>query len=111
MKPFYVRGTERAIGVAKINYDGDLFFTGSADGLVNLWQLKDGERIGTYKTAGAVKTLDVTDNSELMVTGTLEGSCDIFEVLTGKKIGTIKASGKKAKYLEFSYGDEFLLIV
>ena len=31
-----------------------------------------GERLGTYCAGGAVKTLDITDNSEYLVSGSLE---------------------------------------
>jgi translation initiation factor 3 subunit I len=83
MKPFHVRGTERAVQVVKINFDGDLFFTGSQDGLISCWLLESGERylliildkhlrLGNFKTNTAVKTLDITDNSKYLVCGSLE---------------------------------------
>lgn len=72
MKPFHVRGTERAILSLKINFDGDLFFTGGQDGTINCWTTEIGERLGSYKASGAVKTLDITDNSEYLVSGSLE---------------------------------------
>jgi translation initiation factor 3 subunit I len=79
MRPFHVRGTDRAIMTLKINYDGDLFFTASQDGGINCWLTENGERLdycehrlGNYKASGAVKTLDLTDNSEILVSGSLE---------------------------------------
>ena len=80
MRPFHVRGTDRAVLVVKTNYDGDLFFQGSQDGFINCWVTETGERLGNYKTSGAVKTLDVTHNSEYLVSASLEGSLDIFKV-------------------------------
>ena len=44
MRPFHVRGTDRAIMTIKINYDGDLFFTASQDGGINCWLTENGER-------------------------------------------------------------------
>jgi translation initiation factor 3 subunit I len=101
MRPFHVRGTERAVLVVKLNYDGDLFFQGSQDGC---------ERLGSYKTSAAIKTLDITDDSKILVTGSLEGSVDFFEV-TGALIGSLKAPGRKAKHVELSFGDKMLIIV
>ena len=80
MRPFHVRGTERAVLVVKLNYDGDLFFQGSQDGCVNCWLTETGERLGNYKTSAAIKTLDITDDSKILITGSLEGSVDVFEV-------------------------------
>jgi len=72
MRPFHVRGTERAVLSVRINYDGDLFFTGGQDGGINCWVSETGERLGTYRAGGAVKTLDITDNTEHLVSGSLE---------------------------------------
>ena len=49
-----------ALNVVKFNYEGDLFFTGSNDKLICLWDSFTLEKIGDYKTKGAVKCLDVT---------------------------------------------------
>ncbi|CAD8056031.1 unnamed protein product [Paramecium sonneborni] len=111
MRPFHVRGTDRAIMTIKINYDGDLFFTASQDGGINCWLTENGERLGNYKASGAVKTLDLTDNSELLVSGSLEGSVDFFQINGGKSLGKLVADMRKAKWVEFSYGDEYLIIV
>jgi hypothetical protein len=37
MKPFVLKGHERPVNVVKFNYDGDLFFSGSAESKINLW--------------------------------------------------------------------------
>ncbi|KAM3133191.1 hypothetical protein pb186bvf_014767 [Paramecium bursaria] len=110
MRPFHVRGTERAVQCIKINYDGDLFFTGSQDGVINCWILETGERLGNYKTSGAVKTLDLTDNSEYLISGSLEGTVDLFQVNGGVNIGNIKADERKARWVELSIGDQLLLV-
>lgn len=60
MKNFDLRGHTRPINIVKFNFDGDLLFSGSNDGLANLWDSYSGERIGSYEASAAIKTLDVT---------------------------------------------------
>ena len=110
MKPLLLRGHEKPINVVKFNFDGDLFFTGSSDRRVNLWSSFTGERIGSYYCSSAVKSLDVTDDSKYMVSASLNGTIEFWEVETGKLIGALKRQAK-AKYIEFSLGDQFMVVV
>lgn len=61
--------------------------------------------MGNYKTSGAVKTLDITDNSEYLISGSLEGTVDLFQVNGGVTIGNVKADERKARWVELSIGD------
>lgn len=108
MKPLILRGHEKPINVVKFNFDGDLFFTGSSDKKINLWQAYTGERLGSYVCSSAIKSLDVNDDSTLMVSASLNGTLEFWDVLTGKLVGAIKKN-TKSKYVEFSMGDEFLV--
>lgn len=110
MKPFQLRGHEKPINVVKFNFDGDLFFTGSSDKKINLWAAFSGERLGSYHGSAAIKSVDVNDDSSLMVSASLDGTLEFWEVLSGKLIGSIKKN-TKAKYVEFSMGDEFLVVI
>jgi translation initiation factor 3 subunit I len=111
MRPFHVRGTDRAVLVVKTNYDGDLFFQGSQDSYINCWVTETGERLGNYKTSGAVKSLAITVDSSYLVSASLEGSLDIFRVQGGVPVGRIRTTRRKARHIEFSFGDEYILIV
>lgn len=77
MKPFVLKGHERPINVVKFNYDGDLFFSGSAEAKINLWEAYTGERIGSYKTRSAVKSLDVDINTEYLVCCGFDGTLEV----------------------------------
>jgi translation initiation factor 3 subunit I len=110
MKPILLRGHEKPISIVKFNFDGDLLFTGAAEKKVNLWYALSGERIGSYDTKGAVKTLDVTNDSSYMVVGTLVGSIEFFKVDGGQLLGAINLEAK-IKTVQFSYGDKKLLVV
>lgn len=110
MKPISLRGHEKPINVVKLNFDGDLLFTGSADKKVNLWDAFSGERIGSYHCKAAVRTLDITDDSEWLVVGTLLGTTEFFKINGGKHLGLIEL-GAQVKTTEFSYGDRELLVV
>lgn len=110
MKPLLLRGHEKPINVVKFNFDGDLFFTGSSDRRVNLWSAFSGERLGSYFCSSAVKSLDVTDDSKYVVTSSLNGTLEFWEVETGKLIGALKKYAK-SKYVEFSLGDKYIIVV
>jgi len=110
MKPIELRGHERPINCIKINFDGDLFFSGGADSKVNLWSSYTGERIGSYTIKSAVKSLDVTKDSDLLIVGSLQGTIEFFKVQNAFYHG-ILSSKSKVKYLELSYGDDKLVVV
>ena len=78
MKPFVLKGHERPVNIIKFNYDGDLFFSGSAESKINLWESFTGERIGSYKTKSAVKSLDVDINSQHLVCCGFDGTLEVF---------------------------------
>jgi translation initiation factor 3 subunit I len=48
MRPLVLKGHERPVTIVRFNYDGDLFFSGSAENKINLWEAYTGERIGSY---------------------------------------------------------------
>jgi len=110
MKPLLLRGHEKPINVVKFNLDGDLFFTGSSDRRVNLWAAYTGERLGSYYCSSAVKSLDVTDDSKYVVSASMTGTIEFWEVETGKLVGALKKNAK-SKYIEFSLGDQYLVVV
>ncbi len=110
MKPILLRGHEKPISIVKFNFDGDLLFTGAAEKKVNLWYSLSGERIGSYETKGAVKTLDVTNDSNYLVIGTLVGTIEFFKVDGGVFLGSLSLEAK-IKTVQFSYGDKKLLVV
>ena len=110
MKPISLRGHEKPISVVKLNFDGDLLFTGSTDKRVNVWDAYTGERIGSYHAKAAIRTLDITDDSEWLVLGTLLGTTEFFKINGGKHLGLIEIEAQ-IKTIEFSYGDKEILVV
>ena len=110
MKPITLRGHEKPINVVKLNFDGDFLFTGSGDKKVNLWDAYNGERIGSFHSKAAIRVLDVTDDSEWLVVGTLLGTTEFFKINGGQHCGLIEIPAR-LKTVEFSYGDQQLLVV
>ena len=82
MKPFVLKGHERPVNIIRFNYDGDLFFSGSAESKINLWESFTGERIGSYKTKSAVKSLDVDINSKYLVCCGFDGTLEVIFILS-----------------------------
>eukprot|EP01054_Gregarina_sp_Poly1_P003659 Gregarina_sp_Poly_1__3658@NODE_2079_length_2722_cov_114_650471_g1341_i0_p1_GENE_NODE_2079_length_2722_cov_114_650471_g1341_i0NODE_2079_length_2722_cov_114_650471_g1341_i0_p1_ORF_typecomplete_len370_score45_45ANAPC4_WD40/PF12894_7/5_8e07ANAPC4_WD40/PF12894_7/0_17ANAPC4_WD40/PF12894_7/7_1e05ANAPC4_WD40/PF12894_7/1_9e05ANAPC4_WD40/PF12894_7/0_00094WD40/PF00400_32/1_6e05WD40/PF00400_32/31WD40/PF00400_32/28WD40/PF00400_32/39WD40/PF00400_32/0_00037Ge1_WD40/PF16529_5/0_055Ge1_WD40/PF16529_5/1_2Ge1_WD40 len=48
LKALSLRAAERPVTCVRYNKDGDLLFTAGQDGLVAVWSVKTGERLGTY---------------------------------------------------------------
>ncbi len=105
MKPIELRGHTRPVKAVKINFDGDLFFSGGADSIVNVWSTYTGERIGSIETSAAVKTIDITNDSSILIVASMKGEIEFFNVDGGEKIGSFDR-GYKIVSLELSYGDK-----
>jgi WD40 repeat protein len=65
------------------NFDGDLLFTCSDDGTVDMYNTYECTRIGVFKVKEAVKSIDVTKDSKyLLAAATTFGFC-IFNATNG----------------------------
>jgi translation initiation factor 3 subunit I len=111
MKPILLRGHERPINAVKINYDGDLIFTGSADAKINIWKSQNGERLGQVKCSAAVRSLDVTEDSAFFYAGLMTGIVEVFKLQGGEHIGKIEKKSFKIEHIELSMGSKFLSVV
>lgn len=80
MKPILLRGHERPINTVKINYDGDLIFTGSSDSKINIWSSQNGERLGSVKCSAAVRSLDVSEDSNFFYAGLMTGIIEVYKL-------------------------------
>lgn len=98
MRPIRLQGHTKPLKEVKFNYDGDLLFTGSAENTINVWESYTGERLGSYSTKTAIKTLDVDDNSEYLICGGLDGKFQIFKVEGGEEVLMV-AFPLKLKYV------------
>lgn len=94
----------------KLNFDGDLLFTGSSDKKINVWDAISGERLGNFICKGANRGLDVTNDSKYCITGSLDGVIEVFKVEDGTLCGQMRRTAK-CKYLEISYGDKYLMVL
>jgi translation initiation factor 3 subunit I len=77
MRPLILKGHERPVTIVRFNYDGDLFFSGSAENKINLWEAYTGERLGSYDTKASVRSLDVDINSQYLVACSNDGSLEV----------------------------------
>ena len=62
-KVYKIQAHEKPVNVVKINFDGDLFFSGSSDKKVNVIDAHSGELLGDFMCKGATKTIDITKDS------------------------------------------------
>jgi translation initiation factor 3 subunit I len=98
--------------MVKYNKDGDMFFTCSNDYLIIAWDTVNAEKRSVYKGTSACKSLVVSKDTQYVLGSFgLEG-VTIFEAPTGEKVLDFKSNaGYKHQYLEFSYGDDELLVL
>lgn len=81
MRPIILKGHERPVTIVRFNYDGDLFFSGSAETKINLWEAFTGERLGSYETRASVRSLDVDINSQYLIACSNDGSLEVGQPL------------------------------
>ena len=110
MRPKLLRGHEKPITIVKFNFDGDLLFTGASEKRINLWYAMSGERLGSFETKSAVRTLDVTNDSQFMISGCTGGDLEIFRVDGGQLLGGFKIDAR-IYTVQLAYGDKKLLVV
>ena len=77
MQPYVLKGHDRPVTIVRFNYDGDIFFSGSAESKINLWDSYTGERIGSYNTRAAIKSLDVDINSKYLISCSFDGTLEV----------------------------------
>ena len=109
MRPIVISSHTRPISIVRFNRDGDLFFVGSLDGYVSVFWTEPVDRLGTYQSEGAVKSLSVSEDSKLIIVGSFVNGIFAFDVETGKKLTVLPTF--QLKQVEFSAGSrEFFLI-
>ena len=109
MRPIIISCHTRPVSIVRFNKDGDLFFTGSLDGLVTVFWTDPVERLGTFKSEGAVKSLSVSDNSKVIIIGSAINGIFVFEVETGVLVNTLPAY--QLKQLEFAAGSRSFFLI
>jgi len=97
------------VNVVKINFDGDLCFTGSSDKKVNVIDSHSGELLGNFVCKGATKTIDITKDSKYLYTASLNSIIECFDISTKQHIGAMVRSSK-CKYMELSYSNKYMLV-
>ena len=109
MRPIVIGSHSRPISIVRFNKDGDLFFVGSLDGHVSVFWTEPVDRLGTYQSEGAVKSLSISEDSKIIIVGSFINGIFAFEVETGKQLNILPSF--QLKQVEFSMGSkEFFLI-
>jgi translation initiation factor 3 subunit I len=97
------------VSVVKFNRDGDLFFTASLDGSVSVFWTEPVERLGTYKSEGAVKSLSVSDDSKIVIIGSAINGIFVFEVENGVRLNILPSY--QLKQIEFAAGSRSFFLI
>jgi WD40 repeat protein len=99
-------GTE--IEAAAFTPDNKQVITADQKGLINIWNVEDGEKISSLDAQGVLLSLDVSSDGKYLVAGTEEGNKSIvWDLATQTQVTTLPQAGK-IKVVQFS-GDGKLL--
>ena len=109
MRPIVLSCHTRPVSIVRFNRDGDLFFTGSLDGSVCVYWSEPVERLGTYKSEGAVRSLSISEDSKMIIVGSAINGIFVFEVETGKQLCVLPAL--QLRQLEFSAGSKSFFVI
>lgn len=112
VKQFALSGHSRPVRMAKFNYDGDMFFTCSADKTIIAWDSETAEKLGVYEGPAACSALEVTKKTEYVIGAYLMEGLIIFKAQTGEKVFSFTPdSTAKTDYVELNYGESELLVM
>jgi translation initiation factor 3 subunit I len=112
VKQFSLNGHTRPVRMVRYNRDGDMFFTCSDDNLIVAWDNETAQKLGVYERKSACKSMAVSRNTEYVVGSYALEGINIFHAIDGDHlVHGITGDGSKAQYVEFSYGDDELLVL
>lgn len=112
VKQFSLNGHTRPVRMVRYNRDGDMFFTCSDDNLIIAWDNETAQKLGVYERKSACKSLAVSRNTEYVVGSYALEGINVFHAIDGEHLVHGKTGdGSKAQYVEFSYGDDELLVL
>lgn len=78
MYPIKLKAHERNVNIVRLNYDGDLVFSGGPgdkeNPSINVFETFYGERMGSYSTRAAIKSLDVDMESKYLICISFDGT-------------------------------------
>jgi eukaryotic-like serine/threonine-protein kinase len=100
------KGSAQGLDLA-LSTDDRLLAVGLKNGLVELWDLTNGQQtpvrvVKEGQTGGAVRSLAFSRNNTLIVTGSADGTARIFSVSNGQLIRSMPVSGQSSAAGAFS---------
>ena len=115
MYPIKLKVHDRNVNIVRINYDGDLIFSGGPgdpqNPSINVFESFTGERMGSYVTRAAIKSLDVDMESKYLICVSFDGTIEMFNVLNGQSIFWTNFSQCKGYHVEFALGSKKFLFL
>lgn len=86
-RSWQLRSHQRSLTEVKFNSDGDLLFSACKNGMLSLWRVQTGEKIGGYEGhEGAIFSIDMSRDSAHLVAGTTSSSDVMWDIETGKVV-------------------------
>lgn len=115
MYPIKIKAHDRNVNIVRLNYDGDLIFSGGPgdkqNPSINVFEAFTGERLGSYVSRAAIKSLDVDIDSKYLICTGFDGTLEMFDVRTGASVLWSHFPESKGKHLEFALGSKKFLFL
>jgi translation initiation factor 3 subunit I len=106
-----LKGHDRPISDVQFNHDGDLVFSSSKDGTIQVWSAETGERMGTYaEGTSATNCISVNRESTRLLSAHGNSTVELWEVETGKRLYTY-AHDVSVKCVDFADGGKQFLSI
>jgi WD40 repeat protein len=88
--------------------DGMRVLTADDAGVVNIWNVENGEKVGSLKTEGVILSLDVSPDGKYVVAGIEEGNVNIiWDLASGNRVAQIDEIGA-TRAVKFSPNGKWL---
>ncbi len=108
-----VAATEERISLDSIAFhlDGLLLATGSADGNIHVWDIKNQTKVHTFTSgsSGSIKTLSFSENGYHMASGSASSTVKLWDLRKLSDIATVDA-GSAVNSVSFDYGGKYLSV-
>lgn len=110
MQPYFMAGHQRPVRQVIHNFDGDLLFSCSDDGKVNMYDTYQCIRAGQFDVASACTSIDVTKNSKYVLATSVDGVI-VFNVSDGTVAARINVPGNRKIQVKLSYGEKYFFLI
>jgi WD40 repeat protein len=107
-KKFFLSHDEEVIDAVAFTPDSLQVITADENGLINIWNVEDGEKAYSITTEGVILSLAVSPNGKYLVAGTEDGNHSVvWDLTTQTQVAILEQAGR-IKTIQFSRDGKLL---